>query len=378
MPRVSLLGLLLACSAFVHAVKWSSAARDPGAHDTTGRFHADQLLLGSEPMRNAVYRPNDGVMRSVYPDRPAPKKLADYSASWTLGERARTICLVVLDMENGYLDAIDFIIPTARALLDAFREAGQPVVWTNWARRVGDGFDGALDRFYGPRGTSGENPMYVYGPTATETVSELAPLPSEDSDRTIKSLHLSKFADVDEEGHEILDPMLRAWGVDTVVVVGSWTEDCILATVYDAVDRHGYDAVVVSDAVATGSPMQNKAIEVMAAAAAKVMNSSQLIAYMKAGQIRKPLARDSSQPSAAHAAALRRPDGAAHLGGGSSSVPIPVALAMAGVASLVSVLIAYRMGSRGSAVDCRAPPGATRSAFAWSARPRSSLPPPLV
>lgn len=37
--------------------------------------------------------------------------------------------------------------------------------------------------------------------------------------------------------------MLKAWGVDTVVLVGAWTDDCIAATAFDAVDRYGLDMV---------------------------------------------------------------------------------------------------------------------------------------
>jgi nicotinamidase-related amidase len=85
--------------------------------------------------------------------------------------------------------------------------------------------------------------MYVYGAGAADTVAELAPLSAVEEGRTIKSIHLSKFADRDANGTEILDPMLQGWGVDTVVVVGSWTEDCVLATAFDGSDRHGYDMV---------------------------------------------------------------------------------------------------------------------------------------
>ena len=96
----------------------------------------------------------------------------------------------------------------------------------------------------------------------------------------IESNHLSKFADLDGSGREILYPMLKApppppsgsplllpsssppspfplsltprsvlapsvpapdppqaWGVDTIVLLGSWTDDCIAATAFDAVDR---------------------------------------------------------------------------------------------------------------------------------------------
>jgi nicotinamidase-related amidase len=84
-------------------------------------------------------------------------------------------------------------------------------------------------------------------------MTELAPINDQEMSRTIQSLHLSKFADLDAEGREILFPMLEAWGVNTIVLCGAWTDACIAATAYDAVDKYGYDVIMVRDGVASGT-----------------------------------------------------------------------------------------------------------------------------
>ena len=218
----------------------------------------------------------------------------------------------------------------------------------------GDGVDGAVDRFYGARGTQeAENPMYVYGKSATEMVQEVAPQSADERGRVIESMHLSKFAELDADGHEILDPMMRSWGVDTVVVVGSWTEDCVLATAFDAADRHGYDVVIISDAVSTGTPVHASALEVMGSAVAKVVNSSQFLTYFaqasSTGRLRPP----SNYGSVATAAALRtEPSGSpaghplrgpSYSSATNATVPLPLTLALVGVASVVSAFAAFRV-----------------------------------
>ena len=64
--------------------------------------------------------------------------------------------------------------------------------------------------------------------------------------------------------NEILFPMLKAWGVDTLVVMGAWTDDCIAATCFDAVDKYGLDCVLISDGVATATVHGGKMIECLA------------------------------------------------------------------------------------------------------------------
>ena len=125
--------LLLGAIVF-DAVISSSPLKDLGAHDKFGHFHEDQAALGGEPMRNVIYSQNKGIMRSKYADRPAPQRLADFSAAWELADETRTFGLILVEMQEGYRREVDFIIPTVQKLLTAFREAGQPVVWTSWHR----------------------------------------------------------------------------------------------------------------------------------------------------------------------------------------------------------------------------------------------------
>ena len=67
--------------------------------------------------------------------------------------------------------------------------------------------------------------------------------------------------------------MLKAWGVDTLVVMGAWTEDCIISTAYEAIDRYGIDVVLIEDALATGTDAHTKAVETMGAAAGKLVRA---------------------------------------------------------------------------------------------------------
>ena len=73
------------------------------------------------------------------------------------------------------------------------------------------------------------------------------------------SLHANKFADRDADGEPILLPMLRDANVDTVVIVGAWTDYCVAATALAASDSWGLDAVVVTDAVASANVISDDA-----------------------------------------------------------------------------------------------------------------------
>ena len=70
---------------------------------------------------------------------------------------------------------------------------------------------------------------------------ELAPAPGE---HVIKKHRYSGFFGTD------LDIILREWGVDTVIISGTTTENCCHATARDAMFRN-YRVVFLSDATAT-------------------------------------------------------------------------------------------------------------------------------
>lgn len=82
------------------------------------------------------------------------------------------------------------------------------------------------------------------------------------------------------DGKSYLDEKLKAEGVDTVVIAGLWTDECIVATAYAALSR-GYDVVVVQDGVATATAHHDKALTVMNATCGKVLPAKQIVEYME-------------------------------------------------------------------------------------------------
>ena len=305
--------LLLWPRVVVEAVMTASGRYHPGTRDFTEKFGLRLGLHGDEPMSNVEYEKNDypkNVLDSEgipeFDDGyPPPDPLSNYWSAWNLTDGViRHPVLIMEDMEQGYDIYIEYVVPHAVALLEAFRERDWPIVWTNWVRRADDGFYGSLDRFYGPQGISNEeNPMYMYGKDGAKTLDVLQPKTTDEFQRTIKSLHLSKFADLDDQGNFILYPMLVDWGVDTVIVVGAWTDDCILATVYDAADKLGLDAVLVDDAVATASILNGDAIKLQAGTVSHITNTSHLLTVMNDGVALQQAPNFRSTPSSSSLAA---------------------------------------------------------------------------
>jgi nicotinamidase-related amidase len=177
-------------------------------------------------------------------------------------ERAST-ALVVVDMQNDFVRAgAPLEVPDARVtiavqrrLLEAFRAAGRPVVFTrfvagpertlmwNWSpvlappicccrpgflRSYGDA-EGELD--------------------CTAVVDELAPLAGEPQVEKYgyNGFHRTSLTDV-----------LRAQAADTVVITGTVTQICVEDTARGAF-HEGFQAVVVSDAVSSYDPELHRA-----------------------------------------------------------------------------------------------------------------------
>ena len=139
-------------------------------------------------------------------------------------EPGRTALLVV-DMQRGFLDpgeAMEVppareIVPRIRVLLDCFRAKRLPVVFTE----------------------------FVYSESAPLLVGALhpehRPAPGE---LVVRKRGYDGFAGTP------LDGALRARGVTSLVVTGTMTDICVLATVIGALHRE-YRVTVVEDGVAT-------------------------------------------------------------------------------------------------------------------------------
>lgn len=190
--------------------------------------------------------------------------------------------LLVIDMQRAFLDpgevmevpAAREIIPRIQTLLTLFREKRLPVVFTEFLyseklpllvgelhpehRRTRPG----QARGFGLPGSS-----CLEGEENAKTVPELSPR----SDEPVIRKHW-----YDAFNGTPLDGALRARGVTSLVVTGTLTDICVLATVVGAFDRE-YKLTVVEDAVATLWPeIQQATLDIFRRAFARVVSAKQV------------------------------------------------------------------------------------------------------
>jgi nicotinamidase-related amidase len=154
--------------------------------------------------------------------------------------------MIVVDMQNDFVasgaametPAARAVVPKLAEALKICRHAGIKVIYTAHVHRS-DGSDmGLFDDMHPP---IANRDALVDGTPGVEIYPELAPATGE---HVIKKHRYSGFFGTD------LDIILREWGVDTVIVSGTTTENCCLATARDAMFRN-YRVVFLSDATAT-------------------------------------------------------------------------------------------------------------------------------
>ncbi|TVR91961.1 MAG: isochorismatase family protein [Spirochaetaceae bacterium] len=240
--------------------------------------HRD-MELALQPMDN----------HSKTPGGPNDTPLA-FWAAWDLKDRPRRIALLLDDCQEEYRPYAGGILPNMEKLLDVFRTArsssdGVCIAWSTWSRRFDDGISNAMDRWYGPRGLrpdEPENAAYVFtGAAGLQPLAEIAPTEEEVADGWLyRGKHLDMFWTFDEDGKSYLDEKLKALDIDTIVIVGLWTDECVLSTAY-AGNSRGYDVVVVGDAVATATANQETALTVANSTVAKVLSTDEVLSYMK-------------------------------------------------------------------------------------------------
>lgn len=245
--------------------------------------HRD-MEIATEPMPN----------HSRTPGGPNETPLA-FWASWNLKDRPRRIALLVDDCQEEYRPYAGEILPKIEKILAAFRAVksdnagsnsdGVCIAWSAWTRHFADGISNAMDRWYGPRGLNPEKPenaAYVFtGAPGMKPLTEIAPTEAEVADGWFyHGKHLDMFWTFDEDGMSYLDKKLKAHDIDTIVIVGLWTDECILSTAY-AGNSRGYDVVVVGDAVATATDNQKIALSVAKSTVANVLSTGEVVNYME-------------------------------------------------------------------------------------------------
>jgi len=195
--------------------------------------------------------------------------------------------LIVVDMQNDFVaagapmetPAARSIVPRLAEALKLCRDTAIRVIFTAHVHRR-DGCDmGLFDDMHPP---IANRDALVDGTPGVEIYPELAPLPGE---HVIKKHRYSAFFGTD------LDMILREWGIDTVIICGTTTENCCHATARDAMFLN-YRVVFLSDATATydypdrgfgtmaNADVHHATLVILAASTAHVMSVSNLSARL--------------------------------------------------------------------------------------------------
>ena len=191
--------------------------------------------------------------------------------------------LLVVDMQHGFLDpgeAMEVpparaVVPRIRALLDAFRAGRLPVAFSEFVYSPSVPLlVGALHPEHQPappgadRGFGRPSSSCLEGDASVTTVAELAPQPEE---LVVRKRWYDALAGTP------LDGALRARGVRALVVTGTMTDICVLATVMGAFNRE-YKVSVVDDAVATLWPeIQRATLDIIGRAFGRVVSSKEIL-----------------------------------------------------------------------------------------------------
>lgn len=156
--------------------------------------------------------------------------------NWVMDERARH------PRPEFYEDARGIAIPNIARLIEAARRHGVEVIHTVMENYTADGRDRSLDYklsdFFIAKGSHDARVIDVLAPGADEMV-----IP-----KTSSSLFNSTH----------FEYLVRNIGLDTIVVTGFLTDQCVDHTIRDGADR-GFHMICVSDACATDTRIRHQA-----------------------------------------------------------------------------------------------------------------------
>ena len=190
---------------------------------------------------------------------------------------AKRTCLLLIDAQNyvwnpevaqrqPYFDAQvrDVVLPNLLRLIDVFRSAHAEVMYTVMENYTKDGRDRSLDyklsRFFISKGSWEAKVLDAIAPGNDDIV-----LPKTSSG-VFNSTNI--------------EYLLRNIGIDTLVVTGFLTDQCVDHTVRDAADR-GFYPVCVSDACATHSATRHDNALNAFKGYCRTMTTAQLVAVIK-------------------------------------------------------------------------------------------------
>ena len=168
-------------------------------------------------------------------------------------EPARATFLLI-DMQNGFIDGASPLciagaaatVPTCARALEAARAHGVPVYHVR-RTYAADGSDVEAVRW--KAWAEGGRPLSPADPISLDCPPELAPAPGEP---VVVKPSWSAFFGTD------LDVLLRTRGIDTLVLAGTTTPNCVRSTAYDGLAR-GFNVAVLRDATSSRSPEAQEA-----------------------------------------------------------------------------------------------------------------------
>ena len=196
-------------------------------------------------------------------------------------EPGRT-ALVVVDMQRGFLDPGEAMevpparetVPAIQGLLALFRARHMPVVFTEFV--YSESAPLLVGRLHpehqpakpgAPRGFGLPSSSCLEGTPSADTVPDLAPLPGE---LVVRKRGYDAFAGTP------LDEALRARNVTSLVVAGTMTDICVLATVIGAFHRE-YRVTVVEDGVSTLWPeIQRATLDIIGRAYGRIATAKEI------------------------------------------------------------------------------------------------------
>jgi nicotinamidase-related amidase len=157
----------------------------------------------------------------------------------------KSSALLVMDFQTAVVEMIatenDALLAQTAKLVDATRKAGMRVIYVVVGFRAGYPEVSPRNSSFGPLRESGR---FAEGSPGMEVHAAVAPKPG---DVTVTKHRVSAFAGTD------LDMILRANGIDTLILAGIATSGVVLSTVRHAADAD-YRIVVVEDCCADRDP----------------------------------------------------------------------------------------------------------------------------
>ena len=189
--------------------------------------------------------------------------------------------LIVIDMQNGFLNPESPLcirgaratVPACARVIAACRRANIPVIFVNRAYRA-DGSDVEHTRYH--VWAEGGRPLTPgsTGPLSVENPPEFGRRPE---DYEIVKPRYSAFFQTS------LDLLLRRLGVDTVLLTGTTTPNCIRTTCYDAVSLD-YQVVVLADCCSSNTEdIQQANLLDMGNIGAKILSSGDFLTGLEDG-----------------------------------------------------------------------------------------------